>query len=162
MFKSGFLQLYLISFLLLTGCGLARPLSVDLLDADTTVKGEKKAVQAPVFKQQNAAKPPVKPLKRPIAAKKKTLLCRSSAQVYPKDILKSGERVRITVYREEDLSGIYEISENGQIAFPLIGNIHAAGLTAPQLQLKIKDALSNGYLINPSVNIVAARCLDAK
>ena len=35
----------------------------------------------------------------------------------------SGDRVKITVYGETDLSGVFEVSGTGRIAYPLIGDV---------------------------------------
>jgi protein involved in polysaccharide export with SLBB domain len=37
--------------------------------------------------------------------------------------LGSGDRVKITVYGETDLSGVFEVSGTGRIAYPLIGDV---------------------------------------
>lgn len=67
--------------------------------------------------------------------------------------LGSGDKLRITVYGEEKLSGEYLIDGTGSIAFPLVGAIPAKGLTAPALADRLSTALSKGYLDNPSVAI---------
>src|SRR5215472_5410689 len=44
--------------------------------------------------------------------------------------LGSGDRVHITVFGQEDLTGDYQVDGSGKLAFPLIGEIQAGGLTA--------------------------------
>ncbi len=68
-------------------------------------------------------------------------------------VLGSGDKLRITVFGETDLSGQYEISGAGSVAFPLIGEVPAAGATARKLEQKIVTKLKNGFLKNPTVNI---------
>ncbi|WP_429276562.1 polysaccharide biosynthesis/export family protein [Novosphingobium gossypii] len=67
--------------------------------------------------------------------------------------LGSGDKLRITVYGEEKLTGEYLVDGTGAIAFPLVGAIQAKGLTAPALADRLSAALSKGYLDNPSVAI---------
>ena len=67
--------------------------------------------------------------------------------------LGSGDKLRITVYGEEKLTGEYLVDGSGAIAFPLIGAIQAKGLSAPALADRLATALSKGYLDNPSVAI---------
>ncbi|MGF7155678.1 polysaccharide biosynthesis/export family protein [Novosphingobium gossypii] len=67
--------------------------------------------------------------------------------------LGSGDKLRITVYGEEKLTGEYLVDGTGAIAFPLVGAIQAKGLTAPALADRLSSALSKGYLDNPSVAI---------
>lgn len=67
--------------------------------------------------------------------------------------LGAGDKLRITVYGEEKLTGEYVVDGSGAIAFPLIGAIKAKGLTPPSLALAITAALKTGYIDNPSVAI---------
>lgn len=67
--------------------------------------------------------------------------------------LGSGDKVRISVFGEEDLSGEYEIDGSGVVAFPLVGEVKAAGGTARDLERKLSAALRNGYLKQPVVSI---------
>lgn len=67
--------------------------------------------------------------------------------------LGAGDKLRITVYGEEKLTGEYLVDGSGAIAFPLIGAVQAKGLTAPTLADRLTTALSKGYLDNPSVAI---------
>lgn len=67
--------------------------------------------------------------------------------------LGSGDKVRVTVFNENDLSGEYEIDGSGVVAFPLIGEVPAAGGSARDLEIKIANKLRNGYLKSPVVSI---------
>jgi protein involved in polysaccharide export with SLBB domain len=67
--------------------------------------------------------------------------------------LGSGDRVRVSVFGEPDLSGDYQVDGSGNLAFPLIGQIDAGGLTASGLQSRLSSALSPDYVKNPSVSV---------
>jgi hypothetical protein len=67
--------------------------------------------------------------------------------------LGTGDKVRVTVYGEEDLSGEFQIDATGMVRLPLVGQIKAGGLTAHDLEGGITTALANGYLKQPRVNI---------
>lgn len=67
--------------------------------------------------------------------------------------LGTGDRLRITVFGEEDLTGEFDIDGTGVVAFPLIGNTLAAGVDVRALEKRIEDKLSDGYLMNPRVSI---------
>ena len=69
--------------------------------------------------------------------------------------LQYGSRLQITVYREEDLSGIYEIDPSGKLNFPLIGEIQASGLEMEQMRSELTSRLKK-YLIDPQVTISRA------
>lgn len=68
-------------------------------------------------------------------------------------LLGSGDQIKITVFGEPDLSGQYEIDGSGFVAFPLVGEIKAAGGTVRELEKGIAAKLSSGYLKNPTVSI---------
>jgi len=70
-----------------------------------------------------------------------------------------GDKVRVTVFGEPDLSGTFEINSQGRIALPLAGDVNAAGLDADGLKNAAARRLSEGYLKNPklSVEIVGYR-----
>lgn len=67
--------------------------------------------------------------------------------------LGSGDKLRITVYNEDTLSGEYEVDGSGVLALKLIGVIEAGGKTIPEITRTIEDKLKDGYLLNPSVAI---------
>jgi polysaccharide export outer membrane protein len=67
--------------------------------------------------------------------------------------LGTGDRVRVIVFGEDQLTGEFEVSGAGLISLPLIGNISAQGLTTVELQKVITTALSDGYLQDPRVSI---------
>lgn len=67
--------------------------------------------------------------------------------------LGSGDQIKITVFGEPDLSGQYEIDGSGVVAFPLVGEVPAAGGTARDLEEKVEAKLNDGYLKNPTVSI---------
>ncbi|MFO1157085.1 MAG: polysaccharide biosynthesis/export family protein [Rhodospirillales bacterium] len=67
--------------------------------------------------------------------------------------LGSGDKVRVTVFGHEDLSGEFEVDGSGNISLPLIRNIKAEGLTVRQLEQTIAERLSPDYLLNPSVSV---------
>jgi len=58
----------------------------------------------------------------------------------------------VTVFGQPTLTGEYSLDGNGVLAFPLIGNVPASGMTTEQLQKTIATKLEPDYLINPSVS----------
>lgn len=66
--------------------------------------------------------------------------------------LSSGDKIKVATYGEETLTGDFEVSPAGTIAFPLIGEVKAAGLSVGQFQEAVQKALSDGYLKEPRVN----------
>jgi polysaccharide export outer membrane protein len=66
--------------------------------------------------------------------------------------LGANDRVRIIVFGQPTLTGEYTLDGNGQLAFPLIGNVNAQGQTTGQLQQAIASRLDPDFLRNPSVS----------
>lgn len=69
-------------------------------------------------------------------------------------LLEPGNRVRVTVFNEANLSGDLTLDPAGNLAMPLVGNIPASGLTARALAKRIEDALVKAALMQtPSVAV---------
>lgn len=70
--------------------------------------------------------------------------------------LGTGDKLHITVFGEDNLSGDYTVTPTGDIVLPLAGSVQATGLTVPQLQQAVVAALGKGYVQNPRVTIDAS------
>ena len=66
------------------------------------------------------------------------------------------DRTRIIVYGQPNLTGEFVLDSNGNLAFPLIGNVQASGMTPTELQRAIAAKLDPDYLHNPSVSVEVA------
>jgi polysaccharide export outer membrane protein len=67
--------------------------------------------------------------------------------------LGAGDKVRILVYNEPNLTGEYTINSNGTISFPLIGDVAAVDRTTADVRAEIEQKLASGYLRAPQVSI---------
>ncbi|MEZ5998299.1 MAG: polysaccharide biosynthesis/export family protein [Hyphomonas sp.] len=79
-----------------------------------------------------------------------TVLQQSAAPAYT---LGNGDKLRITVFGQDDLSGQFEVDGTGAISMPLIGQVKAQGLTTPQLEDRIRTMLDGNYILNPRVSV---------
>lgn len=71
--------------------------------------------------------------------------------------LQAGDKLKITVYNEDKLTGEYEIDSSGALSLPLAGTVQAEGLTRPELeQLLSKKLSASRYLKNPKVTVDVA------
>ena len=74
------------------------------------------------------------------------------------DAIGPGDQVRITVFRNPDLTTETRVSERGTIFFPLIGEVHIAGMTPYQAGHTIATKLRIGrFVVNPEVNVGLAQ-----
>lgn len=63
------------------------------------------------------------------------------------------DKLKITVYGEEDLSGEFVVDSTGQIQLPLVGQVEAANMTLHEFRAEVSKALMAGYLKDPRVNV---------
>jgi polysaccharide biosynthesis/export protein len=66
-----------------------------------------------------------------------------------------GDKLRIEVYRDSQLSQSLEIRPDGKITLPLIGDVPAAGATPQELATTLTDRLRE-YITTPVVTVIVA------
>jgi len=65
-----------------------------------------------------------------------------------------GDQIRIITFGEQQLTGEFRVDAAGEIALPLVGGVHAGGLTPKQLEASVGQALTRSKLYrNPSVSV---------
>jgi len=70
------------------------------------------------------------------------------------EALGMGDMLRVSVFRNPELTTEARVSERGTILFPMIGEVSVAGLTPSQAGTLIADKLRNGrYVVNPEVTV---------
>lgn len=70
-------------------------------------------------------------------------------------LLAPGDILKISVFKNPDLSQDVRVSEAGSISYPLIGSVAVSGLTLPAAERKIGQLLKDGgFVVNPQVNIL--------
>ena len=67
--------------------------------------------------------------------------------------LAPGDKLRVTVFGEDRLTGEYAIDNGGTLSLPLTGTIQGAGLTKSELEQAITTQLKTQYLRNPKVTV---------
>ena len=91
-----------------------------------------------------------------VATPEKRVAVRKEVSINP-DIgeytIGAGDIIIISVWGHGDLTKEVVVSEKGTFSFPLIGEVKAAGLTVNELEAKLVELLSNGYVINPNVSV---------
>jgi polysaccharide export outer membrane protein len=69
-----------------------------------------------------------------------------------------GDMIRVTVFRNPELTTEARVSERGTILFPMVGEVPVAGLTPSQAGARIADKLRAGkYVVNPEVTVSLAQ-----
>jgi polysaccharide export outer membrane protein len=67
--------------------------------------------------------------------------------------LGSGDKLRVIVFGEEDLSGEFEVDDTGAVSLPLVGEVGAGGRTLRSFEAAVREQLSDGYLKDPRVSV---------
>lgn len=73
-------------------------------------------------------------------------------------LLGPGDKLRIEVYKEEQLSQSLQVRPDGKITLPLVGDMVASGLTSLELRDRISTSLSQ-YVNNPVVTVIVVEAL---
>ncbi len=68
--------------------------------------------------------------------------------------LGAGDMVEIRVFQETELSGVFRVSPEGSIDYPLCGRVRLSGLTSNQVSDVITDCLKSGFVKRPQVSVL--------
>lgn len=68
-------------------------------------------------------------------------------------VLASGDRLRVNVFGQQNLTNSYAIEPDGSIAMPLVGRLKVEGKTSDQARSAIETRLRTGFLRDPSVSV---------
>jgi len=115
----------------------------------STVSAQKPAAPAPV------AQPPAAQTPAPQPAS-----VRPAAPVSPDYRLVQGDKLRIEIYKDTQLSQSLQIRPDGKITLPLLGDIAAAGKTPTELRDTVTTALRE-YISNPVVTVIVVETTPA-
>jgi polysaccharide export outer membrane protein len=99
---------------------------------------------------KEAPAPKARDTKRPAAA--------PTAIVEQDYHLTVGDKLRVEVYRDQQLSQSVQIRPDGKITLPLIGDVEARGLTPLDLRERIAVALKE-YVNNPVVTVIVVEAV---
>lgn len=67
--------------------------------------------------------------------------------------LDTGDRLRVIVFGQDNLSRSFTVDASGYVAMTLIGSVKARGATTRQLEQRIAGALSGTYVKDPRVSV---------
>lgn len=72
-------------------------------------------------------------------------------------ILDTGDKLRVFVYGQPNLSRLYTVDQIGNIAVPLIGSVRARGRTTVDLEHAIASRLGREFVKDPQVTVDVAQ-----
>lgn len=116
------------------------------------------AFPAAVCAQQPARLTAVKAAKAATPAQPLPAASPAQPADYRLEALGMGDMIRVSVFRNPDLTTEARVSERGTIMFPLIGEISVTGLTPTQVSKQIADKLRAGrFVVDPEVTVSIAQ-----
>jgi protein involved in polysaccharide export with SLBB domain len=72
---------------------------------------------------------------------------------FPKIKVAPGDKLRITVFGEDKLSGDFDVDLNGSVSIPLAGTIDITGRTKAEAEQLLRNKLRSEYLKDPKVTV---------
>jgi protein involved in polysaccharide export with SLBB domain len=71
----------------------------------------------------------------------------------PSTRIQVGDRIKVTVYGEDNLNGVYDVDAAGNVSLPLAGTIRAAGRSKLDLEREITRRYRSDFLQDPKVTV---------
>jgi len=72
--------------------------------------------------------------------------------------LQPGEKIKVTVYGEEALTGDYDVNPSGYVTMPLIGAVKAAGRSQSEFEKDVASRyVRGGFLQDPHVTVAVVQ-----
>ncbi len=68
-------------------------------------------------------------------------------------VLRPGDSIQVTVFREAELATRTRISADGSIIFPLLGEVKIGGTSVKAAREKVRSLLEADYLVDPQVTL---------
>lgn len=65
----------------------------------------------------------------------------------------AGDRLKIATFGEPTLSGEFAVNADGVVAFPLIGDLPAGGMTLTEFKQDLQTRLGTRYLRDPRISV---------
>lgn len=68
--------------------------------------------------------------------------------------LQQTDVIRMSIYQEDDMATECMIGKSGAVSFPLIGSVTVKGLTAVEVEAKLKELYQKDYFVDPKVSVI--------
>ena len=85
------------------------------------------------------------------------MLCAASAAMSSEDDssyrMGPGDKIKVLVFGESDLSMETHVGESGLVSYPFLGELVVTGKTPLEFEREVASKLRDGYLVNPEVTV---------
>lgn len=68
-------------------------------------------------------------------------------------MIESGDKINIQVRGEQNFSGVFQVTDSGEITYPELGLIQVDQMTLDQLRQLLFQKLGSDYLVNPQISV---------
>jgi polysaccharide export outer membrane protein len=68
-----------------------------------------------------------------------------------------GDKLHVSVFNREELTGDFTVGTQGRISYPLVGEMEVSGRTVPEFTTQLTEQLRNGYVRDPIVSVEVAQ-----
>jgi protein involved in polysaccharide export with SLBB domain len=65
-----------------------------------------------------------------------------------------GDVIEVRVYREQEISGVYQVGSDGDVVFPLCQRVVVGGLTPNGAADEFRKCLADGFMRDPQVTVL--------
>ena len=89
------------------------------------------------------------------------LLCTPAAAQQASYGLQPGDKIDISVWQDPSLNRQAVIAPDGMLSFPLVGHIHAAGMTIQALEKELAKRLRKNYQTPPQVTVMLSAITES-
>jgi polysaccharide export outer membrane protein len=90
----------------------------------------------------------------PVTAEEQQALIQAAKSSSPN--LQPGEKIKVTVFGEDRLTGEYQIDPAGFVSLPLAGTVRAGGLSKQEFEQALAKKFRSEYLRDPKVTVDVA------
>ena len=124
------------------------------ISTDSALVGDSSLKDDTVEQRVLSALPlPPAPTREVIRARHVPLVAQPIAEVNERYLLDSGDKLRVFVFDQPDLSRIYAVDHAGNIMVPLIGLVHARKRTTYGVAHSIRQRLAARFVRDPHVTV---------
>ena len=68
-------------------------------------------------------------------------------------IIGAGDVLRVEAYTHDEISGEFAVENGGQISFPLLGRVEAAGSTTAEIATRLEELLEKDYYVDVQLQV---------
>jgi protein involved in polysaccharide export with SLBB domain len=68
-----------------------------------------------------------------------------------------GDRISVTVFGEDNITGEYDVDPQGTVSLPLAGRMKVKDMTAQQFEAALTNRLGHGLVTNPQVAVAVVK-----